>query len=155
MKKVLYTLLAVSIIFAACKKEDDEVVAATVSIVGTWTPNSSLLEQSETVTVAGVEVYSSDTSYTMTSTDADWEFTDVQFTSAGEMISDGDTSSYSHSGNVLTITEDVETETHTFTVTSTSLNVIMNDTEEETIDYMGQEGTANYSFNMTLNCTRQ
>ena len=34
MKKVLFTLLAVSIIFAACKKEEDEVVApVTPSIV--------------------------------------------------------------------------------------------------------------------------
>jgi nitrous oxide reductase accessory protein NosL len=30
MKKILYTLLAVSIIFAACKKEEDDVVTPAI-----------------------------------------------------------------------------------------------------------------------------
>jgi len=37
MKKLLYTFLAVSIIFAACKKEDDSVTNNTSgSILGKW-----------------------------------------------------------------------------------------------------------------------
>jgi len=81
MKKVLYTLLAVSIIFAACKKEEDEVTtpvtpvgisgcmnamatnynssatnddgSCTYSIVGVWTPTSVTQDTSMTTTIAG------------------------------------------------------------------------------------------------------
>ena len=91
----------------------------------------------------------------MTPTDAGWEFTDVEFTADGHMISDGDTNSYSHSGNVLTITDDEGTETHSCTVTSTSLLVIISDTETYTEDYMGQEATITETNDMTLNATRQ
>ena len=80
---------------------------------------------------------------------------DAQFTSGGEMISDGDTSSYSHSGNVLTITEEDGTETHTCTVTSTNLTLSMSETETYTEDFMGQEATYTESSDVTLNCTRQ
>jgi len=170
MKKLIYTLLAVSLIFTACKKEEgctdiiatnynadaeDDDNSCIYSIIGTWTPNSALIDISQSVTVAGAVVDSYDTSYTTTPADTSWEFSNVVFTADGQMISDGDTNSYSHSGNVLTITEDGETETQTCTVTSTSLTVIMSDTEEETIEYMGQEGTSSFSYNMTLNATRQ
>ena len=82
MKKLLYTFLAVSIIFAACKKEDDTQVAVvavngcmdatatnynslatnddgscTYSIVGIWTPNSVILYSSLTTTINGEIVY--------------------------------------------------------------------------------------------------
>ena len=156
MNKVLYTLLAVSIIFAACKKEDDVVVVVPpVSIVGTWTPTSLSGTSSMSATVMGQIVDEFDTTFTMTSTDPEWDFSNVEFTSDGQMISDGDTNSYSHSGNVLTITEEGETETHSCTVTSTSLTVMFSDTETYTEDYMGQEATITESSDMTLNCTRQ
>ena len=156
MKKVLYTLLAVSIIFAACKKEEDEVVApVTPSIVGVWTPTSASGTQSMSVTVMGQIVDSFDTTFTMTSADPDWEFTDVEFTTDGKMYNDLDTNSYTYSGNVLTITEDGESETQSCTVTSTSLTVIFSETETYTEDYMGQEATITESSDMTLNATRQ
>jgi len=54
MNKVLYTLLAVSIIFTACKKEEDEVVTpVTPSIVGVWTSTSVSGTESMSVTVMG------------------------------------------------------------------------------------------------------
>ena len=156
MKKLLYTLLAVSIIFAACKKEEDEVVIPVApSIVGVWTPTSFSGTQSMSATVMGQIVESFDTSFTMTAADPDWEFTDMQFTSDGNMYGDGDTNSYTYSGNVLTITEDGESETQTCTVTSTSLTVIFSETETYTEDYMGQEATITESSDMTLNATRQ
>jgi len=144
MKKLIYTLLAVSIIFAACKKEDDDVVTPVApSIVGVWTPTSAAVIA--TVTMGGMTLM--DTSYTMTSSDEDWEFTDVEFTADGQMIMDGESIPYSHSGNVLTITEDGETETNTCTVTSKTMVVIINDTEEE-------DGMT-LTSNITLNHTRQ
>ena len=156
MNKVLYTLLAVSIIFTACKKEEDEVVSpVTPSIVGVWTPTSVSGTESMSVTVMGQIVDSFDTTFTMTSADPDWEFTDVEFTTDGKMYNDLDTNSYTYSGNVLTITEDGESETQTCTVTSTSLTVIFSETETYTEDYMGQEATIKGSSNMTLNATRQ
>jgi hypothetical protein len=152
MKKVLYTFLAVSIIFAACKKEEDEVVTPVApSIVGTWTPTSAAINY--TVTMG--EMMLMDTSYTMTPSNEDWEFTDVRFTADGQMIMDGDTMQYSYSGNVLTVTEDGETETNSCIVTSTSLTVVFSETEIYTEDYMGQEATITESSDITLNATRQ
>ena len=156
MKKALYILLAVSIIFASCKKEEDEVVTpVTVSIVGVWTPTSVSGTQSMSVTEMGQIVDSFDTTFTMTAADPEWEFTDVEFTADGNMYVDGDTNSYTYSGNVLTITEDGESETQACTVTSTSLTVIFSETETYTEDYMGQEATITESSDMTLNATRQ
>jgi len=144
MKKVLYSLLAVSIIFASCKKEEDEVVTPVApSIVGTWSPTSAAVNYS--ASMGGMILM--DTSYTTTPSDPEWEFTDVRFTADGQMIMDGDTIQYSYSGNVLTTTEDGETETNTCTVTSTDMVVILNDTEEE-------DGMT-LTSNVTINHTRQ
>ena len=159
MKKLLYTLLAVSFIFTACKKEEgctdaiatnynadaeDDDNSCIYSIVGTWSPTSAAIKY--TVTMGGMTLM--DTSYTMTPTDPEWEFTDVEFTADGQMIMGGESISYSHSGNVLTTTEDGETETNTCTFTSTDMVVIINDSEE---DDMGMTSTSE----ITLNSTRQ
>jgi len=145
-------------IFTACKKEEgctdpiatnynadaeDDDNSCIYSIVGTWSPTSAAVNYS--VTMGGVILM--DTSYTTTSSDPEWEFTDVEFTADGQMIMDGESMSYSHSGNVLTITEGGETETNTCTVTSTDMVVILNDTEEE-------DGMTETS-NITINHTRQ
>ena len=157
MKKLLYTFLAVSIIFAACKKEEDEVVTPVApSIVGVWTPTSVSVTESMSVTVMGqiVESLSFDTAFTATPADVGMDG-DVEFTADGNMYNDGDTNSYTYSGNVLTVTEDGETETRSCTVTSTSLTVMFSETETYTEDYMGQEATITESWDMTLNATRQ
>ena len=144
MKKLLYTFLAVSIIFAACKKEEDEVVTPVApSIVGVWTPTSAAVNYN--VTMGGMMLM--DTSYTMTPTDEEWDLTDVEFTADGQRIMDGESIPYSYSGNTLTITEDNEIETHTCTVTSTDMVLIMNDTEVE-------DGMI-ITSDITLNLTRQ
>ena len=45
MRKLLYIFLAVSIIFAACKKEDEEPTNNSLpSIIGAWTLNTVILE---------------------------------------------------------------------------------------------------------------
>ena len=155
MKKLLYTFLAVSIIFAACKKEEDEVVTPVApSIVGVWTPTSVSVTQSMSVTVMGQIVDSYDTTFTAAPADIGMDG-DVEFTADGNMYNDGDTNSYTYSGNVLTVTEDGETETRSCTVTSTSLTVMFSETETYTEDYMGQEATITESWDMTLNATRQ
>ena len=88
-----------------------------------------------------------DTSYTITSSNPEWEFVEVEFTADGQMIMEGESIAYSHSGNVLTTTEDGETETNTCTVTSTDMVVIFNNTDEE-------DGMT-ITSNITLNHTRQ
>ena len=169
MKKLIYTLLAVSIIFAACKKEEDDMIipnydvdgcidatatnynnsatnddgSCIYSIIGTWTPTSA--EVNYSVTMGGITLM--DSSYTTTSSDPEWEFTDVEFTADGQMIMEGESIPYSYTGNVLTISEDGETETSTCTVTSTEMVVILNDIEEED----GMTMTSN----ITINHTRQ
>ena len=171
MKKLLYTLLAVSIIFAACKKEDvdgcmdttatnyNEIAtvddgSCILGIVGVWTPTTVSGTQSMSVTVMGQIIDSYDTAFTMTAAEAGMDG-DVEFTADGNMYEGGDTNSYTYSGNVLTITEDGESETQTCTVTSTSLTVSFSETETYTEDYMGQEATITESSDMTLNATRQ
>ena len=155
MKKLLYTLLAASIIFTACNKEEDEVITPVApSIVGVWTPTSVSGTESMSVTVMGQIVDEFDTTFTMTAAEAGMD-EDVEFTADGNMYESGDTNSYTYSGNVLTITEDGESETQTCTVTSTSLTVIFSETETYTEDYMGQEATITASNDMTLNFTRQ
>ena len=155
MKKLLYTFLAVSIIFAACKKEEDEVVTPVApSIVGIWTPTSVSVTQSMSVTVMGQIVESYDTTFTAAPADIGMDG-DVEFTADGNMYNDGDTNSYTYSGSALTVTEDGETETNPCTITNTSLTIMFSETEIYTEDYMGQEATITQSSDMTLNATRQ
>ena len=158
MKKLLYTLLAVSFIFTACKKEEgctdaiatnynadaeDDDNSCIYSIVGTWSPTSAAV----IANVSMSDITLLDTSYTMTPSDEDWDLTDVEFTADGQRIMDGESIPYSHSGNTLTITEDGETETNTCTVTSTDMVVILNDSEVE-------DGMT-ITSDITLNHTRQ
>ena len=145
MKKVLYIFLTVSIIFASCKKEEEEAITPVApSIVGTWSPTSA--EVNYSVTSGGMTLM--DTSYTTTPSDLDWEFEDITFDADGNTTMDGETSTYTYSGTELIITEsDGELVTVTCTVTSTNMVVILNDTEEE-------DGMT-FTSNITINHTRQ
>ena len=169
MKKLLYTLLAVSFIFTACKKEEgctdaiatnynadaeEDDNSCIYSIVGTWTPTSISGTQSVSVTVMGQIVDSFDTTFTAAPADVGMDG-DVEFTNDGNMYNDGDTNSYTYSGSTLTVTEDGETETNPCTITSTSLTIMFSETQTYTEDYMGQEATITESNDFTLNATRQ
>ena len=60
MKKLLYTLLAVSIIFSACKKEEEEPTnnntnITVQNIVGVWNINSLVYDDIDYTTVPGFE----------------------------------------------------------------------------------------------------
>jgi hypothetical protein len=135
MKKLLYTFLAVSIIFAACKKEEDEVVTpVTPLIVGIWTPTSVDIDSSLTTTIAGeiieefdfgdgTEVLSYSGSETMTPEEAGFDG-ELEFTSDGKMLVDGDEEmDYTYSNSVLTVTVDDTTMEWACSVTSTNLSL--------------------------------
>ena len=60
MKKLLYTLLAVSLIFSACKKEEEEPTnnntnITVQNIVGVWNINSLVYDDIDYTTVPGFE----------------------------------------------------------------------------------------------------
>ena len=166
MKKIIFTLLAVSIIFAACKKEDEKPTNlgnnTTTSIVGVWTPTFVVMDSSLTTTIDGEIVYELNGeamtysgSETMTAEEADMEG-DVEFTSDGNFIIDNDTSSYTYSNNVLTISEAGE-ESMTFACAFTATNLTM--TIEASMDtawnepVMGDITITAYA-GQTIHCTR-
>ena len=158
MKKLIYTLLAVSILFASCKEEDEVIAPAAPSIVGVWTPTSYSVISSYEVVVMGEIVDSGDTSYTMTSTDEEWDFpAAIEFTDTGKVITTNEdreleTDSYTTSGSSLTFTNsDDDDETYTYTVTTTDLVLTLSETETEIEDGL----TSTSSSDVTINCTRQ
>ena len=124
MKKLIYTLLAVSILFASCKEEDEIIASVAPSIVGVWTPASISVISSYEVVEMGEIVDSGDTSYTMTPTDEGWGFpAAIEFTTTGTVITtneDGEleTDSYTTSGSSLTFTnsDGGDEDTYTYTV---------------------------------------
>jgi hypothetical protein len=135
MKKVLYTLLAVSIVFAACKKEDEVVTPVAASIVGVWTPTSVDKDSSMTTTIAGEiveeldfgdgpEVLTYSGSETMTPAEAGMEG-NLEFTSDGKMFLDGDTMNYTYSNSVLTVTDSDTTMLLDCSFTETNLSLTM------------------------------
>jgi len=189
MKKVLYTLLTVSIIFAACKKEEDEVTTpvtplvisgcidamatnynalATVDddsciygLVGIWTPTSVVRDSSMTTTINGEIIYEMDGelltysgSQTMTPEEADMEG-NMEFTSDGKMLVDGDEMDYTYANNVLTITDEDTTMILPCLVTQTDLTLTM----EQVMDTAWVEPgfgdiSISASYVMTINCSR-
>ena len=157
MKKLIYTLLAVSILFASCKEEDEVIAPAAPSIVGVWTPASYSVISSYEVVVMGEIVDSGDTSYTMTPADEEWDFpAAIEFTDTGKVITtneDGEieTDSYTTSDSSLILTIDDDEDTYTYTVTTTDLALTQSVTETEIED--GQTFTS--GFEITINCTRQ
>ena len=165
MKKLLYTLLAVSIIFSACKKEDEGPTNSgnntTTSIVGVWAPTSVVLDSSQTVTIAGEIVYDINGdvltysgSQTMTPEEADVPG-DIELTADGLAITD-DTSSYTYLNNVLTI-DSAGQEILVFNCLLTSTNLSL--TNEATFDTAWNEPgmgaiTIDSYRAVTINCSR-
>lgn len=155
MKKLICTILAVSIIFISCKKDEEEVKA---SIVGVWAPKFIDMEMSFKVSMGSMVLQEMDTSYTVSPGDEEFaDFADnMEFTADGKAISDGDTSSYTYSGNVLKITdveEDGTEEVTTFecVVTATSLKMTIEESEESVDDGMSYSNR----YKMTLNAERE
>ena len=161
MKKILYTLLAVSIIFAACKKEDDDVVTPVApSIVGVWSATNVIIDSTITVTVGGVldPTQSGSGSETLTAEDAESP-TSVEFLSNGTVYAlhsydpaEDDTSTYSISGSTLTITStDEDPMDFEYTVDKTTLTLVMS--IDTSVSMPPVEISA--SFSQTMNFNRE
>ena len=153
MKKLIYTILAVSTIFTSCTKDDekdDEVEKA--SIVGVWSAKSMEMEMSVKMDMGILGSSEEDTSYTVLPGDDEWELDgDIEFTADGKMIEGVDTSSYNYSGNVLIVLdEEASADTFQCFVTTTTLEMIMEEKEEELFD----GGSYSYSYKATINADR-
>ena len=130
MKKLIYTFLAVSIIFAACKKEDDTPVAVngctdntalnynlnatndngscTYDLVGKWTATNVVIDSTLTVSYMGETIDSLSWSGSSTLTpQMVGTPTSLEFLSTGTLyaVEDGETNTrdYSTNGNVLIV----------------------------------------------------
>ena len=169
MKKTIYILTVISLIFVSCTKEEgctDPVAAnynsdaenddgsCVFDLVGVWSPESVDYNINVTATLAGQTIYSMDTSYTSTPQDTSWDIEgNMEFTSSGTLVTSDETQNYTTSGNTLTITEsDGEESEATYTVSKTNLSITIVDSETET-DMMGVTNVINYE--MTINATRQ
>ena len=158
MKKLIYSLLAVSIIFAACKKEEENNNPPTpsVSIVGVWTTTSVDIDTSSTVTINGVVVdsLSGSGSITMTPTDADI-FEEIEFTNNGKMFVDGDTADYTYSNNLLTVDfGNGEVEEVSCSFTSTDLSITLAESMDTAWTEMGMAITISVYWGQTIHCSR-
>jgi hypothetical protein len=153
MKKVLYAILILSIIFVSCKKEDDVIAPVSVygctdpaatnynsnatngdnsciySIVGVWVPTSVVKDSSLTTTIAGEVVQELNGelmtySGSETITPAEAEIVgNLEFTNNGKMFVDGDTMDYTYSNSLLTVTDLDTTMILPCLVTSTNLSL--------------------------------
>ena len=130
MKKLIYTFLAVSIIFAACKKEDDTPVAVngctdntalnynlnatndngscTYDLVGKWTATNVVIDSTLTVSYMGETIDSLSWSGSSTLTpQMVGTPTSLEFLSTGTVyaVEDGETETldYSTNGNILIV----------------------------------------------------
>ena len=147
MKKIIYTFLAVSIIFAACKKDKDEVVAPTVvsgctdtiatnynpnateddgscmyDIVGTWTATNVVGDSSFIVSYMGVTVDSLSSSGTITATpEMAGTPTSLDFLSSGTAYAE--------------FSYDNEIDTVTYSTSGNNLTITNSDGEIMSFDY--------------------
>ena len=180
MKKLLYALLAVSIIFSACKKEDEETNSANnnntpPSIVGVWTPTSVTQDSSMLTTIDGQtvneidgEIMTYSGSLTMTPEEADITGT-LEFTDNGLAIfaGEGDTSTYFYSNNMLTIIDD-DGESTELTCAFTGSNIVALTMSQgmdtawtdpmlillDPINYTQGNISISFSYGMTINASK-
>jgi len=153
MKKILYTLLAVSIVFAACKKEEDDIVTpAEDPIVGTWTTTKITEDVYFSVSMGGIIVQEED--YLDVMTDS-LDPSSMSFLSNGTLYMYGDeemdTVSWAKSGDILSITdEDTTTNVTIHTLNTTDLILVLRiDTA-----YSDQGVDVVYDITQTLELTR-
>jgi hypothetical protein len=108
------------------------------SIVGEWLFTSIDVEVSTIVTKNGIVTEETDTNYTMDATDPDWEMSELEFTSDGFLLENGDTvGTYTYQDDLLILTssddddDDDEDDDNTIVckVSSTNLSLILEDTE--------------------------
>jgi hypothetical protein len=182
MKKILYTLFAVSIIFAACKKEDEETNPVNTntsnSIVGVWTP-TSVTQDSSMITIIdgqtvdeldfgdGPEIMTYSGSVTMSPEEADLTGT-LEFTDNGQAIfsGEGDTSTYIYSNNVITIIDD-DGESNELTCTFIGSNIALTMSESmdtswndpmlillDPVNYTQGDISISISYGMTINASK-
>ena len=176
MKKLLYLFLVVSFIFTACKKEEgctdaiatnynadaeDDDGSCTYGLTGgVWTTTNVIIDSTITFTVGGVldPTQSGSGSETQTAEDAESP-TSVEFLSNGTAYAlhsydpaEDDTSTYSISGNTLTITSpDEGTRDFEYTVNKTTLSLVMS--IDTSVSMPPIEISA--SFSQTLNFNRE
>ena len=174
MKKLLYMLLAVSIIFVACKKEDEETNLGnnnntTPSIVGVWTPTSVEKDSSLTTIIDGQtvnelngEIMTYSGTETMTPEEADMTGT-LEFTDNGQAITFDDTSTYSYSNNIVTIQGPSDTMEFTCTFTgadilaltmSYSMDTSYNEPMLMILGYPTGDISISANQTWTINCSR-
>ena len=175
MKKLLYTFLAVSIIFSACKKEEgctdaiatnynadaeDDDGSCTYGLTGgIWSATNVIRDSTITVTVGGIldPTQSGSGSETLTAEDAESP-TSVEFLSNGTVYAlhsydpqDDNTSTYSISGSTLTInaSEDEDQMNFEYTVDKTTLTLVMS--IDTSVSMPPVEISANFSQTMNFN----
>ena len=166
MKKLLYTFLAVSIIFSSCKKDDDDTTTPAASIVGTWTATNVVGDSSFIVSYMGVTVDSLSSSGTITATPEMAESpTSLEFLSSGTVYAEFsynneiDTFTYTTSGNTLTITDsDGSSFDIDYTVSQSDLALVSGDSQDTSVivDFGSGPMTLDIanSYSNTLNFTR-
>jgi hypothetical protein len=160
MKKLLYIFLAVSIIFAACKKEEDNnPPTSPASIIGGWDCTTVTIDSSVTFSYMGITIdsLSSSGSFSMTAAEADFVYgldflggpTSGNIYVYEDPITVTDTSTWEIVGDSLVIDEgDI---TFKYIVTSNALSLIQGASEYYD-DGMGME--VDYNYNQTINFTR-
>ena len=174
MKKTIYLLLAVSLIFTSCQKEGctDSIASnynpdagkddgsCTYDIIGSWSATTVVVDTSVTVTINGTVDPTMSGSGSMTATPSEAETpTNIEFFSDGSVtlgfsyISETNTGSYTKSGNNITINDGWEDLDLTYTVNKNNLTL----TQSESM----QIGNPNingyvydYTYDITLNFNR-
>ena len=170
MKRLLYLLIATSLVFTACKKEEGCTDSTATNynadaekddgsciygILGTWTATSVNIDSSQTVTINGVEVDSLTYSgnITMAPNDADI-FGEIEFTNNGKAIIEDDILDYTYSNNVLTLTDGNDIMLLPCFVTKTNLSLTLEESMDTAWSEMGIAITVQAYWGQTINCSR-
>ena len=157
MKNLLYIYLTISIIFIACKKDEEaNTPPSSPKIIGLWIPTSVVSDSSVNVTINGIDIdsLSGSGSIIMSPDDAGIEG-NLEFTNNGEMFVDGDTLNYIYANNILTITDDDSTFSIPCSVSQTELSLELFKMDMDTSWFeMGIPISVSMTFSQTLYCSR-